>query len=71
MIDSVDIVGAANEALGGISKEVDGVTRQYVGWDHWQITTRLDNIPHMDVVQKAIHCHTSQSPGYGPVAGWS
>jgi LmbE family N-acetylglucosaminyl deacetylase len=71
MVDSLDIVGAANEAFGGISMDVDGVTRHHVGWQDWQITTRLDNSEQLDKVQKAIHCHKSQLPGYGPIAAWS
>jgi LmbE family N-acetylglucosaminyl deacetylase len=71
MVDSIDIVGAANEAFGGISMEVDGETRRHVGWQDWQITTRLNNSKYLDKVQKAIHCHKSQLPGYGPVAQWS
>ena len=71
MVDSMEIVSAGNEAFGGISMEVDGVTRHQVGWEDWQITTRLDNHAHMAPVQKAIQCHKSQLPGYGPIPGWS
>jgi LmbE family N-acetylglucosaminyl deacetylase len=71
MVDSTDLVGAANEAFGGISIHVDGVTRHHVGWEDWQITARLDNLAHMAPVQKAIRCHKSQLPGYGPIADWS
>jgi LmbE family N-acetylglucosaminyl deacetylase len=71
MVDSLEIVGAANKAFGGISMEVDGVTRHHVGWEDWQITTRLDNREYLDRVQKAIHCHKSQLPGYGPIGEWS
>jgi len=71
MVDSLDIVGMANEAFGGISTDVDGITRHHVGWEDWQITTRLDNKKFMNRVQKAIRCHKSQSPGYGPVSEWS
>ena len=71
MVDSFDIVAAADQAFGGIRIEVDGVTRQHVGWEDWQITTRLDNREYLDRVQKAIHCHKSQLPGYGPVGEWS
>jgi len=71
MVDSLDIVSAAIEAFGGISMDVDGVTRHHVGWENWQITTRLDNNKHLDKVQKAIRCHKSQLPGYGPIAEWS
>ena len=71
MVDSMDIVGVANEAFGGISMEVDGVTRYHIGWDDWQITTRIDNGQFMEILQKAICCHKSQLPGYGPMGEWS
>ncbi|HET9905035.1 MAG TPA: PIG-L family deacetylase [Anaerolineales bacterium] len=70
MVDSVEGVRLANEAFGGISMDVDGVTRHHVGWEDWQITTRLDNTRYMDAVQKAIKCHQSQLPGYGPISDW-
>ena len=71
MVDSLDVVQAANEAFGGISMEVDGVTRHHVGWQDWQITTKLDNRKYLDKVRDAIHCHKSQLPGYGPIGEWS
>jgi LmbE family N-acetylglucosaminyl deacetylase len=71
MIDSVEVVTAANEAFGGISMDVDGVTRHHVGWPDWQITTWLDNNHYADRVRRAIHCHKSQLPGYGPIAEWT
>jgi len=71
MVDSFDVVNAANEAFGGISMDVDGETRHHVGWQDWQITTRLDNKKHMDKVRLAIQCHKSQLPGYGPISEWS
>ena len=71
MVDSMDVVTAANEAFGGISLDVDGVTRHHVGWQDWQITTWLDNKKHMVKVREAIQCHKSQLPGYGPIGEWS
>ena len=71
MVDSQDIVNAANEAFGGISMEIDGVTRSHVGWADWQITTWLDNNKYLDRVQKAMLCHKSQIPGYHPIDQWS
>lgn len=71
MVDSVAVVDVANEAFGGFNMEVDGVIRHHVGWRDWQVTTRLDNRKYMDKVQKAIQCHKSQLPGYGPVPEWS
>jgi LmbE family N-acetylglucosaminyl deacetylase len=71
MVDSMGVVNAAKESFGGISMDVDGVTRQHVGWPDWQITTWLDNKKYVDRVREAIHCHKSQLPGYGPIALWS
>jgi len=71
MVDSTDLVKLAKEAFGGISMDVDDITRHHVGWDDWQITTRLDNRKYIDKVQKAIRCHKSQLAGYGPIAEWS
>jgi LmbE family N-acetylglucosaminyl deacetylase len=71
MVDSVDVVNIANEAFGGISMDVDGVTRHHVGWPDWQITTWLDNTSYMHKVRDAIRCHKSQLPGYGPIGEWS
>lgn len=70
MVDSLESVGDANEAFGGISMDVDGVTRHHVGWPDWQITTRLDNSRYVKQVRAAIHCHKSQLPGYGPIKEW-
>jgi LmbE family N-acetylglucosaminyl deacetylase len=70
MVDSMEIVKIANETLGGISMEVDGVTRRHVGWEDWQITTRLDNREYLERVRKAMLCHTSQLPGYVPIPKW-
>jgi hypothetical protein len=71
MVDSLDIVNVANEAFGGISMDVDGMTRHHVGWEDWQITTQLNNSNYLDKVQKAMRCHKSQLPGYGPIPEWS
>lgn len=71
MVDSLEIVSAANEAFGGISMDVDGITRHHVGWQDWAITTKLDNHKYLEKVQHAIRCHKSQLPGYGPIAEWS
>jgi LmbE family N-acetylglucosaminyl deacetylase len=71
MVDSVEIVRAANESFGGLRMEIDGVIRHHVGWEHWQITTVLNNQKVMDKVQKAIQCHKSQLSGYGPIGEMS
>jgi len=71
MVDSLEVVQAANAAFGGISMEVDGNIRHHQGWEPWQITTVLDNTKYMVQVQRAVHCHKSQLPGYGPIGEWS
>ncbi|HUE99396.1 MAG TPA: PIG-L family deacetylase [Anaerolineales bacterium] len=71
MVDSLNLVKIAKEALGGIGMDVDGVTRGHVGWEDWQITTRLDNNGYLDKVQKAMLCHKSQMPGYSVLTEWS
>jgi LmbE family N-acetylglucosaminyl deacetylase len=71
MVDSMEIVKAADLTFGGISMDVDGVTRHQVGWQDWQITTRIDTESFLEKVHRAIHCHKSQLPGYGPFAEMS
>jgi LmbE family N-acetylglucosaminyl deacetylase len=68
MVDSLGLVSAAVEVFGGISMDVDGVTRQHVGWQDWEITTRFDTLQYLPTVLKAVRCHKSQLPGYGPVS---
>ena len=71
MVDAQEVVNIWNEAFGGISMEIDGVRRSHVGWEDWQITTRLDNKAYVDKVQQAIFCHKSQNPGYSSIVEWS
>ena len=70
MVDSQEVVDVWNEAFGGISMDIDGVRRSHVGWEDWQITTRLDNNPYVGKVQQAIFCHKSQMPGYSTIVEW-
>jgi LmbE family N-acetylglucosaminyl deacetylase len=70
LVDSQEVVDAANEAFGGISMEIDGVTRTHVAWADWQITSWLDNNDYLEQVQKAMLCHKSQIPGYHPIDQW-
>jgi LmbE family N-acetylglucosaminyl deacetylase len=65
MVDNQEIVEFANEAFGGISMEIDGVTRKHVGWADWEITTHINARPYIETVSKAVQCHKSQLPGYG------
>ncbi len=68
MVDNQEIVDIANQALGGISMEIDGVIRKHVGWPDWEITARINCLPYIQTVYKAVHCHKSQLPGYGALA---
>jgi LmbE family N-acetylglucosaminyl deacetylase len=68
MVDSPEIVQFATEMFGGISMDVDGVTRGHVAWPDWEITTRINALPYIETVRQAVQCHKSQLPGYGPLA---
>ena len=70
LVDTADVVNTLNDAFGGISMEIDGVVRNHIGWQDWQITTWLDNARFMDKVRNAIHCHKSQLAGFGDIAEW-
>jgi hypothetical protein len=71
MVDSVDVVNASNEAFGGISMDVDGVTRQHrLGGLADHHAARQPPLS-MDRVREALRCHTSQLPGFGPLAEWT
>ena len=67
MVDSQEIVQFADDSFGGLSMEVDGVTRKHIAWPDWEITTHVDSQRYVDVVSKAVRCHKSQLPGYGPL----
>jgi LmbE family N-acetylglucosaminyl deacetylase len=65
MVDNQEVVDFANEIFGGISMEIDGVTRKHVGWPDWEITTQINAQPYIEAVHKAVQCHKSQLSGYG------
>ena len=60
MVDSQAVVDLVRELWGGISMEVDGVTRQHTAWPDWAITTRVDASAYWEVGMNAISCHQSQ-----------
>jgi LmbE family N-acetylglucosaminyl deacetylase len=66
MVDSIPLVEAIENTIGGISITVDGVERKQAGWDDWAITTRIEASGYFDMVWEAVLCHQSQLPGYGP-----
>ena len=67
MADTKAMVEELQKAIGGLSMEIDGVERSHVGWDDWAISARIDAKKYFDTVWKAILCHQSQLPGYGPL----
>jgi LmbE family N-acetylglucosaminyl deacetylase len=67
MVDTKATVEELTQGIGGISMEIDGVERSHIGWDDWAISARIDVSQYFDTVWKAILCHQSQLPGYGPL----
>lgn len=67
MVDSKSAVDLIREFIGEINMSVDGVTRNQIGWDDWAITSRIDANAYFDLAWKAVMCHKSQLPGYGPM----
>lgn len=67
MVDTKSVVEELSQAIGGISMEIDGVKRSHFGWDKWAINATIDVREYFDTVWKAILCHESQLPGYGPL----
>jgi LmbE family N-acetylglucosaminyl deacetylase len=63
MVDSKKMVDTLQEMIGGLSMEVDGVTRSHFGWEEWAITTRINTEEFFDTLWSAILCHQSQLAG--------
>jgi LmbE family N-acetylglucosaminyl deacetylase len=51
-------------AFGTVTIDIDGSTRQHLGWEDWMVSARLDTIAYWRQVWEAIACHRSQLPGY-------
>jgi LmbE family N-acetylglucosaminyl deacetylase len=60
MVDTQPLVDLVKEIWGGITMEVDGVTREHTAWPDWVITTRIDASAYWDVGINAIACHATQ-----------
>jgi LmbE family N-acetylglucosaminyl deacetylase len=67
MVDSKRLVATLAATVGAITMDIDGVTRNHVGWEEWAITTRIDTSAYLDTVLQAIQCHQSQLPGFAAV----
>lgn len=66
-VDSVVLVELINKVVGGITMEVDGITRPHVGWHEWAITTRLPVEDYWTTAWEAVRCHGSQLPSLGEI----
>ena len=64
LADSKDITRKYQEIFGGLGMQVDGVKRQFLGWEEWAITTKIDVSTYINTVKKAITCHKSQLRNY-------
>jgi len=64
MVDSREMVDLLQEMIGGLSMEVDGVTRRHIGWEEWAITTRINTEEYFNTLWNAIFCHQSQLAGF-------
>lgn len=68
MVDSIDLVAGLREHLGSeIRMEVDGVMRRQIGWEDWAVTTRVEAGAYFERVWRAVLCHRTQLPGFGPL----
>ncbi len=66
MVDSRELAEMLQSLFGfSISMEVDGVVRQWVPWDEWQITTPVPTADYWLAVVEAMRCHQSQLPSLG------
>jgi LmbE family N-acetylglucosaminyl deacetylase len=48
------------EAMGELSIDVDGKSREAFGWEPWAITTHIDTKDYWQIVWQAVRCHQSQ-----------
>ena len=64
LADTKDLVHEYKKVFGGLTMQVDDVKRQFLGWEEWAITTKIDVSDYIDIVKKAITCHKSQLHNY-------
>jgi len=60
MVDSQALVDLVKEMWGGITFDVNGVTREHTAWPDWAITTKIDASAYWEVGLDAIACHETQ-----------
>ena len=67
LVDTKSQTQLLKELIGGIGMQVDGVSREHVGWNDWAISARIDCRAVFDTVWQAILCHKTQLAGFGPM----
>lgn len=67
MVETKDALALYASVFGDLMMRVDGVERRGAGWEEWAITTWIDADPYWRTALKAIACHRSQLPPYGPL----
>ncbi|MGQ0601720.1 MAG: PIG-L deacetylase family protein [Anaerolineales bacterium] len=71
MVDAKSMVELLQKEFGfDIRMAVDGVERNWVAWEPWAVTTRLDTAEHWHTVVAAMRCHQSQLPSLGDMPNW-
>jgi len=66
-VETGELAALYDELVGGLSMEVDGQIRQFVGWPEWSITTEIDGDAHWRDVLRAIGCHKTQRSTLGTI----
>lgn len=61
LVDSKPLMELFNQMAGGLGITVDGVRREFAGWDEWAISARIDASDYWQTAWQAILCHQSQS----------
>ncbi len=64
LADTKGLVHEYKKVFGGLTMQVDDVKRQFLGWEEWAITTKIDVSDYIDIVKKAITYHKSQLHNY-------
>jgi LmbE family N-acetylglucosaminyl deacetylase len=71
MVDARPMVEYLQQEFGfDIRMTIDGAERNWVAWEDWAVTTRLDTADHWHTVVEAIRCHRSQLPSLGAMPDW-
>lgn len=64
-VESNQLADLYDELVGGLTMEVDGQERGFVGWPQWAITTTIDGDAHWRDVLQAVRSHETQRSTLG------